>query len=182
MTRFRRKSAAPDPVRIIPVRHCVSGVSSHIRVLRRIEAVALDFARLGDEGERHGVALLDYALDGVYLFASHHADQHFVFLPRIVAYASHYRDAAVHFAGDVFGYLVVLVRDDVEHQRGLEARLQHVRHLRGGELGEEGVDHGGEHRGDDGGGFLVEVFSYQAERAGGNDYYAVAHEDEPLNV
>lgn len=82
-----------------------------------IEAVALHFARLGDEGEGCGVAFLDDAFDGVDLFAAHHTHQHFVFLTGVVAYAVHDGHATVHFAGDMFRDLVMLVGDDVEHQR-----------------------------------------------------------------
>lgn len=147
-----------------------------------IEAVALHFARFCDEGECGRIAFLDDAFDGVDLFAAHHTHQHFVFLTGVVAYAVHYGHAAVHFAGDMFRDLVMLVGDDVEHQRGLEAGLQHVRDLRGGELREEGIDHGREHRSDDRAGVAVIEILRECEAAGSDDDNAVAHENEPLHV
>ena len=96
------------------IRMCCRSV---LRVGGRGKAVALDLARFRDESERGGVAFLHNAFDGVDLFAAHHAHEHFVFLSRIVAYAVHNGDAAVHFARDVLGDFVVLVRNDVEHQR-----------------------------------------------------------------
>ena len=146
------------------------------------KAVAFDFARFGDERKSVGVAVLNDFLYYVDLFFADDADKNFVVVARIVSDAFHNGYAAVHLVGNLFGDFFVFVGYDVEHQRRLHTGLYDVGNLRRCEQRKEGVKHRRQNGCYDCVGTCVHVKSDKAEAAGGNDDYAVAHEDEPLNV
>ena len=109
--------------------------------LERGTTEAADLAGLRYVDASRGVFVLNDVFDFVYLFFADHAYEYFVLLARVVAYTVGDRNAAVKFAGDFFRYCVVVVGNEVEHDRRLETGLNDVRHLRSRDQRKERIEY-----------------------------------------
>lgn len=147
------------------------------------EPLSRDFARFGYIDESVGIVGINNILDLVDLFFLDDANEHIVFESRIEADRLNDGNSAVEFLGDCDGDFFVLVRDDIEHQRGLQTGLYDVRDFGADHEGNRGVEDRAQYAGGNGGrirGFEVETD--ESEGTGGDDDDEVATEYQPLHV